>query len=250
MIGFVIVSHSEPLAGAAVELAMQMVHDHRPPVRIASGAAGGLGTDAAAIANAIDALGDCEGVLIITDLGSAVLSSELALELRSSNQPVVISDGPFVEGMTAGIVRAATGGTLEEVAAEASGALRAKRGTPVPADQAPADPAPAEPAEPEPLPGASGPGRASVEGPLINPMGMHSRPAAMFVKTAERFASSIQVTNTTAGKGPVKANSMVGLLSLGASKDDVIRLEADGPDADEAVTALHQLVLDGFGELH
>ena len=50
MIGFVVVSHSAPLADAAVDLALQMVHDEAPPVRVAAGAAGGFGTDAAAIA--------------------------------------------------------------------------------------------------------------------------------------------------------------------------------------------------------
>ena len=75
MIGFVVVSHSEPLAQAAVDLAMQMIHGEAPPVRVAAGADGGFGTDAAAIAAAIDDLADTDGVLILTDLGSAVLSS-------------------------------------------------------------------------------------------------------------------------------------------------------------------------------
>ncbi len=232
MIGFVVVSHSVALAEAAVELAFQMVHGERPPVRVAAGAAGGFGTDAVAIAQALDELGECPGVLVITDLGSAVMSSELALELRTGTQPVRISDGPFVEGATAGIVSAAGGGTLDEVAAEASGALGAKSVHGAPTSVS-ADPDAA----------------VSVEGRLINPMGIHSRPAALLVKAAGRFASKVRVTNTTSGKGPVGANSMVGLLSLGASKDDTIRLEADGPDAAEAVDALHRLVLDGFGEL-
>ncbi len=117
---------------------MQMIHGEAPPVRVAAGADGGFGTDAAAIAAVIDDLADTDGVLILTDLGSAVLSSELALELRESTQPVVISGGPFVEGATAGIVRAATGGTLADVAAEAAGALAAKQ--PHGGDEVPAPP--------------------------------------------------------------------------------------------------------------
>ena len=127
MIGLVIVSHSEPLAHATVELARQMAQGEHPPIRIAAGADGGFGTDAAAIAAAIDELADAEGVLVLTDLGSAALSTELALDLRESTQPVRISDGPLVEGTTAALVRAATGGTLDEVAAEAANALAAKR---------------------------------------------------------------------------------------------------------------------------
>lgn len=236
MIGFVVVSHSRPLAEAALDLAMQMVHDEPPPVRIASGAQGGFGTDAAAIADAIDELADADGVLIMTDLGSAVLSAELALDLRESSQPVRISDGPFVEGLTAGIVRALSGSTLDEVAAEARGALAAKR-----RDEADEAPEPADSA-PAPLDGIT------AEEPLVNKVGLHSRPAATLVRAVRTFTADIRISNATSGAGPVKANSMVGLLSLGASKGDVLRIEADGPDAEQAVAALRDLVKDGFGE--
>lgn len=242
MIGFVIVSHSRPLAEAALDLAMQMVHDEPPPVRIASGAQGGFGTDAAAIAEAIDELSGADGVLVMTDLGSAVLSAELALDLRESTQPVRISDGPFVEGMTAGIVRALSGGTLDEVATEARGALAAKRRN---------DAGQVARAAPPPVPAdstASPTGGVAAEEPLVNEVGLHSRPAATLVRTVRTFTADIRISNATSGAGPVKANSMVGLLSLGAGKGDVLRIEAEGPDAEQAVAALRELVRDGFGE--
>ncbi|MDZ8275681.1 HPr family phosphocarrier protein [Microbacterium aquimaris] len=244
MIGFVVVSHSEPLAEAAVDLALQMVHGEQPPVKIAAGAAGGFGTDAAAIAGAIDALADSEGVVILTDLGSATLSSELALELRESSQPVRISTGPFVEGATAGIVRAATGGTLEEVVTDADSALRAKQPDAGGAPTAPAaDPAPEQK---DTAPSAE---HAVIERALLNPMGIHSRPAAVLVKEAGRFDATIEISDVTTGKGPVKAKSMVGMLSLGTAKDHVVRVEATGPDAADAVAAFDALILEGFGEL-
>ncbi|PZU45425.1 MAG: HPr family phosphocarrier protein [Microbacterium sp.] len=244
MIGFVIVSHSEPLAHAAVDLAMQMIHGDAPPVRVAAGADGGFGTDAAAIAAAIDELSGADGVLILTDLGSAVLSSELALELRESTQPVRISGGPFVEGATAGIVRAATGGTLDEVAAEAAGALAAKQphGEEPPASAAAAAP-PAEATASE--------GREDVverEVTLVNPVGLHSRPASLIVKAASGLGTVPTLTDTTNGNGPAPANSMIALLSLGATHGHVLRLRAEGPDAAAAVDALAALVEDGFGE--
>ncbi|WP_322410482.1 dihydroxyacetone kinase phosphoryl donor subunit DhaM [Microbacterium invictum] len=244
MIGFVVVSHSRALAEAAVDLAMQMVHDDPPPVRIASGAMGGFGTDAAAIAEAIDELSDADGVLVMTDLGSAVLSAELALDLRESTQPVRISDGPFVEGMTAGIVRALSGATLDEVAAEARGALAAKRRDDGAESAAPAAP----PAGETPSADAPAPGRVVAEETLVNEVGLHSRPAATLVRSVRTFTADIRISNATSGAGPVKANSMVGLLSLGAAKGDTLRIEADGPDAEQAVAALRELVRDGFGE--
>lgn len=258
MIGFVIVSHSEPLAHAAVDLAMQMVHGEAPPVRVASGADGGFGTDAAAIADAVDALADSDGVVIITDLGSAVISSELALDLRTSTVPVRISDGPFVEGITAGMVRAATGGSLDDVAHEAAAALAAKQ-----PQGSPASPGAANPGAPgAPAPGAANPGAltpvapdggstpdASADALLRNPMGLHSRPAALVVKAAGGFDADVAIADVTTGAGPASAASLIGLLTLGASEGDTVRITAIGAEAAAAVDAIRRLVDDGFGEL-
>ena len=179
-------------------------------------------------------------MLIVTDLGSAVLSSSLALDLRESAVPVRISDGPFVEGLTAGIVRAVTGGTLDEVTAEARRALDAKRQDDVAETGADAAPA-AAPVE-------VAPAVAVAEVTLVNEVGLHSRPAASVVKTVGRFDAAVTVTNATSGKGPVSASSLIGLLSLAAGKGDVLRIAGDGADAVAAVTAVHDLAADGFGE--
>ena len=238
MIGIVLVSHSEALANAAMELALQMVHGTQPPIRIAAGAAGGFGTDATAIASAIDDLATTDGVLVITDLGSAILSASLALEIRASTHQVVISDGPFVEATTAAVVGAAAGSSLADITAEASNALSAKKTQTVTAPHASVgnDTAPGNPA-------------ASAEERLINPMGLHARPASLLVQTAGEFSADVELTNTTAGRGPVNASSVIGLLSLAASRNDRIRIVANGPDASQAVNAVKQLVLQGFGEL-
>jgi phosphoenolpyruvate---glycerone phosphotransferase subunit DhaM len=234
MIGLVIVSHSPRLAEAAVELALEMVHGEAPPMRIAAGVDGRFGTDAAAVATAIDEVAGEPGVLIITDLGSAVLSAGLALELRESSAEVLVSSGPFVEGITAGVVLAATGAPLEEVAREVAGALDAKRDQLEPLPEAPQE------ASGDPL---------SVDEVLINPEGLHTRPAAMFVQTAGRYDALVDVTNLTTGTGPVTAKSMIGLLSLGAKQGHRIKLNGQGPDAATAVSALRGLLADGFGEV-
>ena len=251
MIGFVVVSHSEPRAAAAVALAMQMIHGEAPPVRVAAGADGGFGTDAVAIAAAIDELAGTDAVLILTDLGSAVLSSELALELRESTQPVRISGGPFVEGATAGIVRAATGGTLDEVAAEAAGALAAKQPH---GDEPGAAPAGVGVVDATAAPAslvATAPTQGDVverDVTVVNPVGLHSRPASLVVKAASALGTVPTLTDTTNGKGPAPANSMISLLALGATQGHVLRLRAEGPGAAEAVDALAALIEDGFGE--
>jgi len=81
MVGIVVVSHSADLARAAVDLALQMVNGPAPRIEIAAGTADErLGTDAARVAQAVEAADDGEGVVVIMDLGSAILSAELALE--------------------------------------------------------------------------------------------------------------------------------------------------------------------------
>ena len=79
----VVVSHSPALAQAAVDLALQMVPGEKPAIAIAAGAGEDLiGTDAAAVSAAIDEVASPDGVLVIMDLGSAVMSAEMALDFR------------------------------------------------------------------------------------------------------------------------------------------------------------------------
>src|SRR6478672_12604878 len=109
---------------------MQMVGDDPPPLEVAAGNDGGLGTDAVAVAAAIqraDEASDGTGVLVITDLGSAILSAEMALELTDElSGEVLLSRAPFVEGLVAAVVQAAIGKPLGDVEREAVGAAAAK----------------------------------------------------------------------------------------------------------------------------
>lgn len=76
-------------------------------------------------------------------------------------------------------------------------------------------------------------------------VGLHARPASMFVQTAARFASNIEVTH---GETTVNAKSILAVLTLGAHKGAEITVRAEGADAAEALKALEELVLGNFGE--
>ena len=76
-------------------------------------------------------------------------------------------------------------------------------------------------------------------------VGLHARPASMFVQTAAKFSSEIEVTH---GETTVNAKSILAVLTLGAHKDSEIIISAEGDDADEALIALEELVLNNFGE--
>ncbi|MFF7291829.1 phosphoenolpyruvate--protein phosphotransferase [Microbacterium sp. NPDC008134] len=250
MIGIVAVSHSARLGEAALELALQMVRGSGTQVRVAAGAgtdADGtpiLGTDAVAVAAAIDELAsDCEGVLVLMDLGSAVLSAELALELRMSDVPVRLAPAPFVEGLLAAVVSAAAGGDLDAVAAEASAALGAKTG-----QLGGEDPAPA----PEPLAASPAPGDVESDGDRVtrrvrvrNPQGLHARPAALIAEAS----AGVDVRLRRLPDGPeASAASLARLLVLGARQGTEIEISAAGADTDATVARIAALFDDGFGE--
>jgi phosphoenolpyruvate---glycerone phosphotransferase subunit DhaM len=129
-VGLVVVSHSRPLADAAVALARQMLPGRALTIEVAAGTAdGGLGTDATAVAEAVTAADSGEGVVVLMDLGSAVLSAEMALEFLDDEirNRVVLSPAPLVEGLVGATVTAAGGADRARVAAEAMRGLAPKQ---------------------------------------------------------------------------------------------------------------------------
>ena len=117
-VGLVIVAHSAKLAEGVREVAGQMAGE-TVVIRAAGGAANGaLGTNTEAIAHAIAEAEQGEGVLVLMDLGSAVLSAETALELLGEEvaRRVRLSNAPLVEGAVVAAVEASIGRTLDEVA--------------------------------------------------------------------------------------------------------------------------------------
>jgi phosphocarrier protein FPr len=129
-VGLVVVSHSRALADAAVELARQMLPGRDLAIEIAAGTADqGLGTDATAVAAAMTAADSGDGVVVLMDLGSAVLSAELALEFldEEARDRVVLSPAPLVEGLVGATVMAAGAAGRDQVAAEALRGLLPKQ---------------------------------------------------------------------------------------------------------------------------
>jgi phosphotransferase system HPr (HPr) family protein len=83
---------------------------------------------------------------------------------------------------------------------------------------------------------------------VLNPSGLHARPAATFVKAAAGFRSDIRVMNLTTGSQPMTAKSIIGVLSLGVQCGHQIRLALDGEDEVAAAAALRELIESGLGE--
>ncbi len=123
-VGIVIVSHSRQLAEGVREMAEQMAGG-MVAIRAVGGTADGeLGTNPDGIREALAAADAGDGILVLMDLGSAVLSAETAIELAGDalKSRVILSDAPLVEGAVVAAVEASIGNDLEAVAAAALGA--------------------------------------------------------------------------------------------------------------------------------
>lgn len=124
-VSLVVVSHSAKLAEGVVELAAQMTQGKVAIIAAGGGSDGTLGTSVERILAALEQVTGPDGTLILLDLGSAVMATEMAVEQFAQNgaQRVIISAAPLVEGAVIAAVEASIGNSLEEVASAAQDAL-------------------------------------------------------------------------------------------------------------------------------
>jgi phosphocarrier protein HPr len=82
---------------------------------------------------------------------------------------------------------------------------------------------------------------------IVNKLGLHARPAAMLVTAASRYASEVYIS-----KEGLKVNgkSIMGVMMLAAEMGSELMIEVDGPDEDQAVADILQVIASGFGENH
>jgi phosphocarrier protein HPr len=78
-----------------------------------------------------------------------------------------------------------------------------------------------------------------------NRLGLHARPAALFVQTTNKFKSSVKVRK---GDQEVDGKSIMGLMMLAAEEGSTLRICADGPDESAVLITLEKLFSDRFGE--
>lgn len=248
MVNLILVSHSKKLADGVAEMVQQMTSSNL--VKIATAAGIGdqnheLGTNAVEIAEAMENLYTDAGILVLMDLGSAILSTEMALDIIPSEMKskIKICPAPFVEGAIAAGVQANMGSDLETVYQEAVNALKAKREQLGEQNNELPD---VEPAVETPLPSDSQ--TREVVLTIENAQGLHARPAVLFVKTISSFDATVKVKNLTENKGPVITRGLTSVMLLGARKGHQIHVSAEGPQRNEVIDALIDLVDKNFGE--
>jgi multiphosphoryl transfer protein len=252
MIGIVVVSHSALLAQGVVEIVDQMVQG-RVPLATAGGTAiadAPIGTDPFKVLAAIDAVYSEYGVLVLMDLGSALMSAEAALDMLPAERKahVVLCEAPLVEGAVAAAVRAMTGGSLQEVLDDARAAYTSKNAQLTSLLHLPATKAVAQLAAAT----AASASAAEATGPALlltivmpNRLGLHARPAARLVNLAAQYDAHISLAHDS---HTANATSMNQVATLGVRQGDLLVVSAAGPQAEDALAAIEALALDNFGD--
>ena len=241
MVNLVIVSHSARLGEGVGELARQMLMNDGCKLAIAAGIDdpdSPIGTDPIKVMEAIESVADTDHVLVMMDIGSALLSAETALDLLDPAMAakVRLCAAPLVEGTLAATVSAASGAGIDKVIADAMNALEAKR---------------VQLGLPSHTPDAAAPTLAddgdakSVSVIINNHNGLHVRPASKLVAALAGFNADLVLEKN--GKC-VTPDSLNQIALLQVRRHDKLRLLARGPDADAALAAFQALAADNFGE--
>ena len=232
-VSFVIVSHSASLAAGVCELAAQMAPDVH--FEAAGGTEDGrIGTSYDLVESALEAAlaavdGDGSGVIVLTDLGSATMTVESVIDMSDEPERVRFVDTCLVEGAVASSVRAQLGEDLDQVA-DVAASLAPRL------DDALAQEAPS-PAAGEPGGGGAPASSTWAQGDAIvaDPVGLHARPAAAFVRLAGTFDAEVTVNGADGG-------SVLELMALGITQGQSVHIEANGADATAAVAALTDML--------
>lgn len=239
-VALVLVSHSARLAEGVRELAAQMAPD---VLILAAGGdgSGGLGTSFDLVEQALtEATADGRSAVVLTDLGSAVLTAESVLELLDEDVAarVHLADAPLVEAAVAAGVTAAGGAPVGEVLGAAVAA-----GAGFPHAVGPGEVPPEEPA-PAAAPAAGHEPEHPITAHVVvrNPLGLHARPAAVLARMMAGFDAAVQVDG-------VNGASVLELMQLGATQGRTLEVSATGPQARVAVDAFVGAVEEGFGEV-
>ena len=237
MIHLILVSHHPDIARGIAALAAQM---SAAPETIHTAAGiddpdNPVGTDAVRIMQTLLEADNPDGILILVDLGSAILSAQTALDLLDDPALAArcrISAAPLVEGAISAAVAASSGADLETVAREATQALAAKQ----------ASLGESAPASATPVVAPSG---DSTSITLTNRDGLHARPAARLAAALAPYHARLVLS---CGDKQADGKSLNQLALLQARHGDLLTLHADGDDAAAALQTFRELAAANFGD--
>lgn len=241
MVSIVIVSHSDKLAEGVKELALQM-SQNKVKIVTAGGlddASGSIGTNPFKIKEAIEKAYSEDGILLLMDIGSAIMSAELATEMLedSIRSKVLLCEAPLVEGAIAAAAQSMAGSNLKTVAKEAANGLFGKitllNNKPV-----------AEPGNNL----APCVNSKEVKIKVPNKLGLHARPSVRLVELINKFA--IDVSVSVNNKTFVSAGSISQVGTLGAKQGDtlIFKIPQQGK-FEELENELFDFASNNFGDI-
>jgi phosphocarrier protein FPr len=250
MVGIVIVSHSAQLAKGILEMAGEMAGPQAPIAAVGgiNGPSGQLlGTDMNLILQAIERVYSDDGVLILMDMGSAILNAEMAIEMLPDEKKtkVLLCSAPVVEGAIAAATSARLGRKISEIVREAHNGLTMKKshlgedvneGVLLINETSKST---------QPYVDKEG---FELHIRLTNKHGIHARPAARLIQTVARFKAEVLIWNITENRGPANTRSLNDLMMLGALMGHELKIMARGPEVKEVVRAIEELVENHFGD--
>jgi multiphosphoryl transfer protein len=241
-VGLVLVSHSARLAEGVRELTAQMAPD--VTVVAAGGTEDGeVGTSFDLVLAAVAEADGGDGAVLLYDLGSALMTADLVLEVLDDDQRqrVRVADAPLVEGALAAATTAQGGASVEAVAVAATSAWGREPGA-APSAAPEEAPAPSEGA------GSTAPEDGSVREvvTLANSLGIHARPAALIVKEVSGYDAEVLLGPP--GEATADARSILSVVALGITGGQEMEVVGRGAQAREAVDAVVAMARDGFGE--
>lgn len=248
MIGIVLVSHSPLIAQGIADLIREMAPDC--PLALAAGVDDPerpIGTDAVKIMQAVEEVMGAEGVAVMVDLGSAILSAQTALDLLDPEiaQKTAISAAPIVEGALAAAIAASGGADLKGVLREASGALSGKQNALGEEEPPAAADSPLSGKGQQAAPPAAAENARQAKVRLAAAHGLHARPAARLIAALRDFDAKLILEKE--GRF-ADARSMNDISALQARQNDEIILHAEGGDAAAAIEAFLALAAVNFGD--
>lgn len=258
MVGLVVVSHSRALAAGVAEL-VGGVSDIKIPIAFAGGTGTDhreLGTDAMDIMEAIQAVDNPQGTVVLMDLGSAILSAETAVEFLADTLqgPVRLIPAPLVEGAVSAAVQIGLEADIDLIVAEAWSALAPKEKQLAPATDH-GEGVQSEPAGRRVSTGVEGDQpRIGSDGArqtfsVETKHGLHARPAAQLVRRVGQFSAEAMIRRVDDGPDHwVNARSLNRIATLQLRRGDTFELWAQGEDAKQLLSEVEQLVSDNFGE--
>lgn len=241
MVNLVLISHSKSLAEATRELALQMASGSNVQIALAAGlddAAHPYGTDPLHIACTIEEVYTNSGVILLTDMGSAVMNAEIALESLPAEmrKRVILSPAPFVEGAITAAAQAGAGADIEEVLREMASLLTGEAANTAAGQdyRLPDELA---------LPDFE---KREFCITVPNALGLHARPAARLVSLLYDYPAIVTVRKE--GGFSVNAKSISQVATLSVKKGDVLIFELSGVNTEEIEVKLGQFTAANFGD--